>query len=137
MARRKDGGPAPPVTSAAGQRTLPAFAVFLLFTLISRPLPAQAPGAGPATSKVEWVKFSGSTRFGEDDLARTIGLARGSVVTRQDIQAAADRLLQLGWFNEVSYKFDSTSKGVQIQFTLHDAPCHPVWFDNFPWFTDA
>jgi outer membrane protein assembly factor BamA len=114
-----------------------ALAVCLLFALISLPPQAQAQGTGGATSKVESVKFSGSNRFTEEDLGRAIGLARGTVVTRQDIQAAADRLTQLGWFSEVTYTFDSTPKGVQIQFTLHDAPCHPVWFDNFPWFTDA
>jgi len=137
MARRKDGGTAPPLPPGMAHRTLPALAVCLFLAMISLPLLVEAQGTGAATSKIESVKFSGSTRFTEEDLARAIGLVRGSVVTRHDIQAAADRLSQLGWFSEVTYKFDSTSKGVQIQFTLRDAPCHPVWFDNFPWFTDA
>ncbi len=98
---------------------------------------AQSTGLGPATSKVASVQFSGSNRFPADVLARSIGLAPGSVVTRREIESAADRLARLGWFSEVHYKFDSSTKGVEIQFALQDAPCHPMWFDNFPWFTDS
>jgi outer membrane protein assembly factor BamA len=100
-------------------------------------LRAQAPA--PATAKVAAVKVTGSKRFSEDDIARAIGLAPGTQVTREQIQAGANRLSQLGWFNRVDYRFQTTSatKGVEIQFTVSDAPCAPVWFDNFPWFTDA
>lgn len=109
----------------------------LVLALFSTSAWAQATKPGPATSKVFSVTFSGSTRFASDVLARSIGLAPGTLVGRSDIEAAANRLASLGWFSEINYKFDSSTKGVEIQFTLKDAPCHPVWFDNFPWFTDA
>ena len=102
-------------------------------------LPARArQQAESGVAKVDAVTFSGSKRFSSDqpELARAIGLAPGSVVGRPDIQVAADRLSRLGWFAEVQYKFESNAKGVSIHFTLRDAPCHPVWFDNFPWFSD-
>jgi hypothetical protein len=137
MPPREHGGIAAPLPSSQGCWTFLTLSVPLFLALIASPLLAQAPRAGVATSKVESVKFTGSKRFAPEDLARAIGLAPGTIVSRQEIQAAADRLSQLGWFSDVRYKFESTSKGVEIQFTLHDAPCHPVWFDNFPWFTDA
>jgi len=114
-----------------------AIAASLLPAVLCRPAAAQAPNPPPTTSKVVSVNFTGSSRFPQDTLARSIGLAPGTIVSRSDIEAAADRLAKLGWFDEVRYKFDSTTRGVEIHFTLHDAPCHPLWFDNFPWFTDA
>jgi outer membrane protein assembly factor BamA len=97
---------------------------------------AQAAPADSA-SKVASVKFSGSARFADEALARTIGLETGKVVTRADIRSAADRLAKLGWYEGIRYDFHTTSKGVDIQFQLTDAPSAPVWFDNFPWFSDA
>jgi len=126
---REDGGVNPPL------QALIALVLFLLQLLFPSLLCAQMPA--DATAKVTAVKIIGSKRFAEEDLARTIGLAPGTVVSRGQIQAAADRLSGLGWFSEVSYKFKTTTKGVEIDFTVHDAPSAPLWFDNFPWFTDA
>ncbi len=106
-------------------------------TALCRSAGAQVSRPVPAASKVASVQFSGSSRFAGDVLARSIGLTPGRLVTRGDIESAADRLAKLGWFGEVHYKFDSSTKGVEIQFSLQDAPCHPMWFDNFPWFTDS
>ena len=111
-------------------------AVALLVLLFPARLRAQAPPSDSA-SKIISVTFSGSTRFPEDALARAIGLEVGSVVSRSQIQAAADRLAKLGWFESVRYEFHTATKGVEIQFTLGDAPSAPLWFDNFPWFSDA
>jgi len=125
---------------AAGRRPrarLAAFALFLLHLLLPALLPAQAPAPAEAAAKVASVKISGTKRFAEDVLARDIGLAPGTLVNREQIQAAADRLSGLGWFSGVTYKFKTTARGVEIEFTLHDAPSAPLWFDNFPWFTDA
>ncbi len=123
---------------ATGPRAwLAAFALLLLPLLLPAPLPAQTPAPAEAAAKVASVKITGTKRFAEDDLARDIGLAPGTVVNRGQIQAAADRLSGLGWFSDVSYKFKTTAKGVEIEFTLHDAPTAPLWFDNFPWFTDS
>ncbi|HMD32010.1 MAG TPA: POTRA domain-containing protein, partial [Candidatus Acidoferrales bacterium] len=61
----------------------------------------------------------------------------GTVVTRDDIRAGANKLSNLGWFSQVNFKFQGSAKGVEIEFTLQDAASAPLWFDNFPWFTDA
>jgi outer membrane protein assembly factor BamA len=113
-----------------------ALAALLLMLLFPALLRAQAPPSDSA-SKIASVKFSGSTRFAQDALARDIGLEPGKTVTRTDIQAAADRLAKLGWYEGIRYEFHTTSNGVEIQFTVTDAPSAPVWFDNFPWFSDA
>lgn len=109
-----------------------ALAALLLFPHLLR---AQAAAADSA-SRIAAVKFAGSTRFPPDVLARAIGLEPGNVVTREEIQAASDRLAKLGWYEGIRYEFHTTPKGVEIQFTLTDAPSAPVWFDNFPWYSD-
>lgn len=108
-------------------------------TLLASPLGAQlppSPAPASGSAKVVTVKASGSKKFTSGDIARLGGIAPGSVVTREDIQASADRLGGLGWFNNVQYKFNTTRDGVEIEFTVEDAAAVPVTFDNFPWFTD-
>jgi outer membrane translocation and assembly module TamA len=137
MAPERAGGTKRSLRSGIGLAVVRALFVCLLVALVGGAASAQVSGTSGGTSKVESVKFSGSSRFGEEELARAIGLAHGTLVTREDIQQAADRLLRMGWFSEVRFKYDSNPKGVMIQFTVRDAPTHPVWYDNFPWFTDA
>jgi outer membrane protein assembly factor BamA len=142
--QRTDGGLKPPLQRGARRAARPhsalrvaAFALLLLLLLLPALLRAQTPATAETTAKVASVKIIGSKRFPEEDLARDIGLAPGTAVNREQIQAAADRLSGLGWFSGVSYKFKTTAKGVEIEFTLHDAPSARLWFDNFPWFSDA
>ncbi|HUJ40464.1 MAG TPA: POTRA domain-containing protein [Candidatus Acidoferrales bacterium] len=136
MAREKDGGIRPDGRDGLG-RAFRSSAAILLATLLWLPAAAHAQNEG-AEAKVATVSFSGSKRFdsAEAQLQQAIGLTAGTLVNRADIQAAADRLSGLGWFTDVHYKFETNAKGVNIQFTMRDAPCHPVWFDNLPWFTD-
>src|SRR5712692_435458 len=97
------------------------------------PAPSSTPqGSGPVAA----VKASGSKRFAEADVVKASGLAPGDVVTRDDIQAAADRLSGLGWFKNLQYRFKSGPEGVTIEFTLEDAPTVRAYFDNFPWFSE-
>jgi len=132
--RKLRGHPGPqPARPAAFCRAFLALAVLC----VCAPIRIARAQTSDNTAKVAAVKVSGSKRFAEDELARAIGLAPGTTVTREQIQASADRLSKLGWFSQVSYRFQTNSKGVEIQFTLMDAQCAPVWFDNFPWFTDA
>jgi len=109
--------------------------LFIFFPALIPALPAQTPA--PATAKIATVKVTGSKRFSEDEIAKAIGLAPGTLVSREQIQAGADQLTQLGWFSRVNYRFQTTTKGLEIHFALTDATTAPLWFDNFPWFTDA
>jgi outer membrane protein assembly factor BamA len=93
---------------------------------------AQAPAAAPLAA----VSFAGSRRFSAEQLQTASGLAPGRPVTRDDLQAAADRLAATGLFTSVRYRFATGPEGVRVEFQLEDAPTVPVVFDNFPWFTD-
>jgi outer membrane protein assembly factor BamA len=82
------------------------------------------------------IQVTGSKRFTSEQIAAATGLKVGSRVTRADLQQAANALAQLGPFTNVQYRFASEPAGVALQFQVADAPLVPVFFDNFPWFTD-
>ncbi len=56
---------------------------------------------------------------------------------RSDLQSAADKLVQSGLFAKVSYNFQTKVAGVFVTYHVEESPRIPVYFDNFPWFTDA
>lgn len=80
------------------------------------------------------AEATGSKRFSSDQIVAATGLQKGSPVKREDLQAAADRLAQLGEFATVQYRFSSVEAGVKVEYQVTDAPAVPVLFDNFPWF---
>ncbi|MGH9718215.1 MAG: POTRA domain-containing protein [Candidatus Acidiferrales bacterium] len=82
------------------------------------------------------IQVTGSKRFTSAEIAAATGLHAGSQVTRADLQQAANVLSELGPFTKVRYRFASQPAGVVLQFQVADAPAVPVFFDNFPWFTD-
>jgi len=82
------------------------------------------------------LEVTGSQRFTSEQIAATAGLHAGSTITKDDMQAAADRLAQLGCFATVQYRFTSVDSGVKVEYQVTDAPAARVLFDNFPWFTD-
>lgn len=89
------------------------------------------------SGKVIGLKVTGSQRFASEQIVAMSGLKPGDTITKNDIQAAADRLAGLGSFLNVQYRFRPQGDGVDIEFQLQDAPVVPVAYDNFPWFTDA
>lgn len=104
--------------------------IFLLcLSLLAIPLSAQ-------TSKLAQVKVTGSVKFPEAQIAAASGLSIGDAVSKDDIQAAANRLADLGPFTNVRYRFTSAADTVSVEFTLADAPTVPVLFDNFTLFSD-
>jgi outer membrane protein assembly factor BamA len=88
------------------------------------------------SGKVIALKFTGSKKFTEEQIVAASGLKVGDTVSRAEIQAAADRLAQLGLFANVRFRFNSKGEDVEVEFQLEDAPTYPVGFDNFPWFSD-
>lgn len=60
----------------------------------------------------------------------------GAVVDRDAIQGGADKLVALGVFATVNYKFSTTPAGVRLAYDVTDGALAPVVFDNFPWVTD-
>jgi outer membrane protein assembly factor BamA len=88
------------------------------------------------TGRLESVTVTGSARYSSDRIAQAAGLRAGQRVTKEDMQQAADRLAQLGPFDNVQYRFSSVGENVKVEYQLKDAPGLPVAFDNFPWFVD-
>ena len=95
-----------------------------------RKTPARAANSHP-------VKVIGSARYRPELLAPETGLSPGTTVTKADLQNGADRLARCGLFTNVNYRFFDTDAGVAAGISKSPtAPALPVWFDNFPWFTD-
>lgn len=112
-------------------RTQPAALVPLCFLYL-----LAAESAIAQQGKVVAVRVVGSQRYAEAQVAAASGLQVGQSVGREEIQAAADRLAQLGPFLRSNYRFASKGEEITVEFQVEDAPTVPLWFDNFPWFTD-
>jgi outer membrane protein assembly factor BamA len=111
---------------------------FLLLFGALLPFQALAPGASERDSgKLESVKVTGSARYRSEQITPETGLVSGAVVLKDDLQRGADRLAQLGLFASVQYRFSTTDTGIRVEYQVTDAAALPVWFDNFPGFTDA
>jgi outer membrane protein assembly factor BamA len=89
-----------------------------------------------ASGKLASVKVIGSARYKSELLTPETGLSAGTTVTKADLQNGADRLARCGLFTNVNYRFFDTDAGVAAEYQVTDGPTLPVWFDNFPWFTD-
>jgi len=107
-----------------------------LFAVPSARAISAAAQSGEASAKLASIEVTGSKRFTSAEVAAATGLKIGSRVTRADLQQAANALAELGPFSNVQYRFASEAAGVMVQFQVADAPAVPVFFDNFPWFTD-
>jgi len=118
-------------------RILPFFGLWLAVAasaLYARPqLPS---AAAPPPSVLAEIHAAGSSRYSEARIVAAVGLQPGEAITRDRIQAAVDRLLQLGVFSRVNYTFTSRGDQITLNLVLEDAPQVPVEFDNFPWFSD-
>ena len=117
-------------------RALAPLAIFVLAAMFASPrATGQSPGAA-GTSKLESVRVTGSTRFRSEQIAPVTGLSPGATISKDDLQQGADRLVRLGLFATVQYRYATVETGVRAEYQVTDAPTMPVWFDNFPWFTD-
>ena len=94
----------------------------------------QNPAASAA--KLASIEGTGSTKFSSDQIAAASGLKIGDAVTKEELQAAANRLAQGGFFATVSFHYDTKPDGVHLHLEVSDAATAPVEYDNFPWFTD-
>lgn len=114
------------------------FLICILACLLAVPAGARVTRAqdANASGKLASVKVVGSARYKSELLAPETGLSAGTTVTKADLQNGADRLARCGLFTNVNYRFFDTDAGVAAEYQVTDGPTLPVWFDNFPWFTD-
>jgi outer membrane protein assembly factor BamA len=88
------------------------------------------------TSRLVEIRATGSSKFNSEQIVRSTGLRVGAQVGRADFQQAADKLAKCGRFSNVQYRYGDSEAGARAEFEVTDAPSVPIWFDNFPWFTD-
>ncbi len=97
---------------------------------------AQSASSSDAQVKLLSVDATGSHLYSAAEIAALSGMQIGSAVSRDTIQAGANRLAASGLFASVRYRFSSDTGGLRVTFEIQDAPTFPVLFDNFPWFSD-
>ena len=126
----------PPAQKSLRVITL-ANVLLLFFAAWSPPsLQAGSQSAPSGSAHLDSVLVTGSQRFSSAQIASAIGLRKGEVINRDTLQAAADKLAELGLFANIQYKFSTVATGVAVTYQVMDAPLLPVTFDNFPWTTD-
>jgi outer membrane protein insertion porin family len=89
------------------------------------------------TATLKALHAEGLQHLNEAQLVSLSGLSVGSAVSKAELQAAADRLVQTGLFSKVNYAFQSKEEGLYLTFQLVESPRIPAYFDNFPWFADS
>jgi outer membrane protein assembly factor BamA len=93
-----------------------------------------APGG---TAQLREVRSEGLKTLTEAQVATLSGLQTGAQVGREDLQAAADKLLQTGLFANVKYNFQTRVDGLLVTFHVQEAQRSAAYFDNIPWFADS
>src|SRR3984893_11693956 len=98
---------------------------------------AQTAPPAVATAALREIRADGLKSLPEPQIAALTGLQIGAQVGKDDLQAAADKLVQSGLFAKVRYNFQSLTDGVAVIFHVEEAPRVPAYFDNLPWFADS
>jgi outer membrane protein insertion porin family len=109
----------------------------LLLLLLPAGFPASAQTPDIATAPLREVHTDGEKLLTEAQVIAITGLVNGAQIGRNDLQAAADRLVQSGLFAKVSYNFQTKTAGVLVTYHVEESPRIPVYFDNIPWFSDS
>lgn len=89
------------------------------------------------TLKLDKIEFRGLERVKETEALEKSGLTVGQTVSIDDIEAAANRLVESGLFANLSYKIKGKTDAALLSFEVIERKwTMPVSFDNFVWFTD-
>jgi Surface antigen variable number repeat len=83
------------------------------------------------------VRVEGHRILTEAQIVAITGLVPGAQIGRNDLQTAADKLVQSGLFAKVSYNFQTKFATVLVTFHVEESPRIPAYFDNIPWFADS
>src|SRR5215475_10716315 len=96
---------------------------------------AQAPTANTAT--LHEIHVDGFKRLTEAQIIARTELQLNAPVSRESLQAAADKLVASGLFAHVKYDFHTKGDQVTVNFHVEENSLLPVFFDNIPWFDDS
>src|SRR5580700_2012356 len=99
--------------------------------------PARAQTAPAASALLREIRAEGLKSLPEPQFAAISGLQIGTQAGRDELQGAADKLVQSGLFAHVRYNFQSRPDGLVVTFHVEEAQRIPAYFDNLPWFTDG
>ena len=84
------------------------------------------------------VEFAGLARVTKEQATAASGLQIGQRVTVEDLDAAAQRLLDSGLFTKLSYRLRTNNDQASVTFEVEEQKGGnvAVVFDNFVWFTN-
>ncbi len=84
------------------------------------------------------IEFEGLRQIAADEALATSGLKIGQIFKVEEVDAAAQRLLDSGTFKQIGYRTRTVGNKVTITFQVEEAvgSDSPVIFDNFIWFTE-
>jgi outer membrane protein assembly factor BamA len=105
----------------------------LLFVIV----PTHSQDTSIPRATLREIRSDGLKTLAQPHLVALTGLAPGGMVGREDLQVAADKLVQTGLFANVKYNFQTRVDGVLVTFHVEEAPRMPAYFDNLPWFADG
>src|SRR5216684_8385699 len=115
-----------------------SFRLSLLLTPLTLCAISASPQTVPvATAPLREIRTEGLKSVSEAQVAVMSGLQTGAQTGKDNLQAAADKLVQSGLFAKVRYNFQSRTDGLVVTFHVEEAPRIPTYFDNLPWFADS
>ena len=84
------------------------------------------------------IEFEGLQQIAPDEALATSGLKTDQPFKVEEVDAAAQRLLDSGIFKQIGYRTRTVGNKVTITFQVEEARGgdSPVIFDNFIWFTE-
>jgi outer membrane protein insertion porin family len=91
------------------------------------------------TFKIAKIEFEGLNKLSSDEMIATTELKVGQQFELSALDAAAQRLIDSGFFKNVAYRTKPNRDQITITFVVEEAKSSTsrVVFDNFIWFTDS
>ena len=95
--------------------------------------------SGQQSFKIAKIEFEGLNRLSLDDMIATSGLKVGEQFDLSALDAAAQRLVDSGFFKNVAYRTRPVRDQITITFIVEESKVvtSRVVFDNFIWFNDT
>jgi outer membrane protein assembly factor BamA len=98
---------------------------------------SSTPGRAQQPATLRRIEFVGLKRLTAQQALDASGLKAGDSVTREAIDAAAEKLMQSGLFKKLGYKVHTANNETTLIFEVEEASRNlPVVFENFVWFSE-
>src|SRR5258708_35545175 len=104
----------------------------LLLFLLPAAFPASAQTPDAASSPLREIHAVGEKFLTEAQVVAITGLTAGTQISRNDLQAAADKLVQSRIVAKVSDNYQTKVTGVFGTYRGAESPRIPLYFDKFP-----